>query len=49
MKVLGQSLLVRRYRQLKPLLEALEQQYAGQERTGLTPGLLYFPAFLIRL
>jgi hypothetical protein len=49
MKALGQALMARLYRQLKPWLEALERQDAGQESTILTPGLLYLPGFLIRL
>jgi hypothetical protein len=46
---LGAAWIVRLYRHLKPWLEALEEQYATQETAGLTPGLLHFPAFLIRL
>jgi hypothetical protein len=49
MKRFGQALILRLYRRLKPWLEALEQQHEAQESTGQTPGLLYFPGFLIRL
>ena len=49
MKALGRALIVRLYRNFKPWLEVLEQQYATRESIGLSPGLLYFPAFLIRL
>jgi hypothetical protein len=49
MKSFGLALITRLYRRLKPWLEVLEQQHAAQESTGLTPGLLYFPGFLIRL
>jgi hypothetical protein len=49
MKTLGGALIVRLYRHLRPRLERLEQQYAAPESRGLTPGLLHFPGFLIRL
>jgi hypothetical protein len=49
MKSMGSALIVPLSRRLNLWLEAFEQQHAAQESTGLAPGLLHFPAFLIRL